>query len=126
MGPAALWPPLMSSYLRMRLGPPDRALLDRPEVRGTLDETFAEGLRQGWRAGAYDRALLRRPWGFPVADVPRPVRLWHGRADWQAPLPGALLLAAVMPTVDLRVLPGTGHLLGFTHAPEILADLTAP
>jgi hypothetical protein len=23
-------------------------------------------------------------------------------------------------------LPGTGHLLGFTHAPEILADLTAP
>jgi pimeloyl-ACP methyl ester carboxylesterase len=126
MGPAALWPPLMSSYLRMRLGPPDRALLDRPEVRGTLDETFAEGLRQGWRAGAYDRALLRRPWGFPVADVPRPVRLWHGRADWQAPLPGALLLAAVMPTVDQRVLPGTGHLLGFTHAPEILADLTAP
>jgi pimeloyl-ACP methyl ester carboxylesterase len=63
-GPVALWPPLMASCLRVRLGPPDRALLDRPEVRRTLDETFAEGLRQGWRPAAYDRALLRRPWGF--------------------------------------------------------------
>ena len=64
--------------------------------------------------------------GVPVADVPRPVRLWHGRADRQAPRPGARLLAAVMPTADLRVLRGTGHLLGLTHASEILTDLTGP
>jgi pimeloyl-ACP methyl ester carboxylesterase len=87
LGPAALRPPLFSSYLRLRLGPPDRELLDRPGVRSTLDETFAEGLRQGWRAGAYDRALLRRPWGFPVSQVPRPVLLWHGCGDWQARCP---------------------------------------
>ncbi len=109
----------------MRLGPPDRALLDRPEVRTALDETFAEGLRQGWRPRAYDRALLRRPWGFPVAEVPRPVQFWHGRADWQAPLPGARLLATTMPTARLRVLSGEGHLLGFDHGAEILTDLTA-
>ncbi len=30
-----------------------------------------------------------------------------------------------MLSADLRVLPGTGHLLWFAHAPEILADLTA-
>ncbi len=64
--------------------------------------------------------------GVPVADVPRPVRLWHGRADWQAPLPGARLLAAVMPTADLRVLRGTGHLLSLTHASKIQTDLTGP
>src|SRR3954454_7672635 len=51
----------------------------------------------------------------PAADVPRPVRLWRGRADWQAPLPGVRLLAAVMPTADLRVLHGTGYLLEFTY-----------
>ncbi|MFD2091717.1 alpha/beta fold hydrolase [Blastococcus deserti] len=125
LGPAALHPPLFSTYLRLRLGPPDRELLDRPEVRSTLDETFSEGLRQGWQAGAYDRALLRRPWGFPVSRVPRPVLLWHGRADWQAPLPGARLLAAAIPTARLSVVPGAGHFLGFTHGREILGELTA-
>ncbi|WP_157936795.1 alpha/beta fold hydrolase [Geodermatophilus chilensis] len=54
------------------------------------------------------------------------MQLWHGRADWQAPLPGARLLAAEMPTAQLRVLPGAGHLLGFHHGAEILTDLTAP
>lgn len=101
MGPAPLWPPLMASHLRRRLRPPDRALLDLPQVRRTLDETFAQELRQGRLAGAYDRAATPAV-GAPVADVPRPVRLQHGRADWQAPLPGARLLAAVMPTADLR------------------------
>ena len=126
LGPAALHPPLFASYLRRRLGPTDRKLLDRPDVRRRLEETFAEGLRQGWRPGAYDRALLRRPWGFAVRQVPRPTQLWHGRADWQAPLPGVRLLAAEMPTAPLRVLPGAGRLLGFHHGAEILTDLTAP
>ncbi len=125
MGPVALRPPWMSAYLRVRLGAPDRALLDRPQVRATLDEAFGEGLRQGWRPAAYDRALVLRPWGFPVSAVPSPVRLWHGSADWQAPLPAARLLAAVMPTARLHVVPGAGHLLGFEHLAEILADLTA-
>ena len=115
----------MASPLRRRLGPPDRVLLDLPQVRRTLDETFAQELRQGRLAGAYDRAATPAV-GVPVADVPRPVRLWHGRADWQAPLPGARLLAAVMPTADLRVLRGTGHLLSLTHASKIQTDLTGP
>ncbi|HEX2073652.1 MAG TPA: alpha/beta fold hydrolase [Geodermatophilus sp.] len=123
-GPTAIRPPLMSSYLRVRLGPPDRRLLGRPEVRSTLDETFAEGLRQGWRSGAYDRALLRRPWGFPLTEVPRPVKFWHGRVDWQAPLPGARLLATAIPMAGLRVLSGEGHFLGFDHGAEILTELS--
>ena len=126
LGPAAAWPPLLARFFQVRLGPPDRALLGRPAVRAALEGTFAEGLRQGWRPAAHDRSLLRRPWGFPVSDVPRPVRIWHGRADWQAPLPGALLLAAMLPDARVRVVPRAGHLLAYSHAAEILADLTAP
>ncbi|MDP9430029.1 MAG: hypothetical protein M3Q47_14670 [Actinomycetota bacterium] len=58
--------------------------------------------------------------------MPRPVQLWHGRADWQAPLAGARLLAAVLPEASLRVLPGAGHFLGFTYGSQILTELTAP
>jgi pimeloyl-ACP methyl ester carboxylesterase len=124
-GPVALWPPLMLTYLWLRLGPSDRAVLRRADVREVLEEMFREGLRQGWRPVAYDRALLLRPWGFPVSEVPRPVRLWQGSADWQAPLVGAQYLAAVMPTAELRVVPRGGHLHAFDHASEILGDLTA-
>ena len=126
LGPTAIRPPLMSSYLRVRLGPPDRRLLGRPEVRSTLDKTFTDGLRQGRGPGAYDRALLRRPWGFPLTEVPRPVEFWHGRVDRQAPLPGARLVATAIPTAGLRVLSAEGHFLGFHHGAEILTDLAAP
>lgn len=125
LGAVAVDPPLMWRYLRVRLSAADRAVLARPEVRDVLVETFGEGVRQGWRPPAYDRALMLRPWGFPVAEVRQPVRLWHGTADWQAPLAGAQLLAALMPTAELRVVRGAGHFLGFDSAPEILRDLVA-
>jgi pimeloyl-ACP methyl ester carboxylesterase len=123
LGAVAVRPAFLLDYLRVRLSAPDRAVMRRPEVAEVLHETFAEGVRQGWRPGAYDRALLLRPWGFPVAEVPRPVVLWHGTADWQAPLVGAQALAAAMPTAELRVVQGAGHFLGFDHAAEVLRDL---
>ncbi len=57
--------------------------------------------------------------------MPRPVEFWHGRADWQAPLPGARLLAAAMPAARLRVLSGEGQFLGLDHGAEILTELSA-
>jgi pimeloyl-ACP methyl ester carboxylesterase len=124
LGAVAVRPTFMLDYLRVRLSAADREVMRRPEVAEVLQATFAEGVRQGWRPGAYDRALLMRPWGFPVAEVPRPVVLWHGSADWQAPLTGARLLSAAVPSAELRVVRGAGHFLGFDHAPEILRDLT--
>ena len=121
--PAALRPAAIPRYLQARLNPADRRVLGRPGVRRILSETFTEGLRNGAAPLAEDRALLFRPWGFPLSSVEQHVHVWHGTQDWQVPAGLGRVLAAMLPRCTAHWLVGEGHFAVFDHAAEVYAEL---
>jgi pimeloyl-ACP methyl ester carboxylesterase len=121
--PAALRPGMIPRYLQVRLNPADRRVLGRPGVRRILSETFTEGLRNGAAPLAEDRALLFRPWGFPLSSVEQHVHVWHGTQDWQVPAGLGRVLVAMLPRCTAHWLAGEGHFAVFDHAAEVYAAL---
>jgi pimeloyl-ACP methyl ester carboxylesterase len=65
------------------------------------------------------------PWGADPATVDQPVLFLHGEADGIAPPSHARWLASRLPAVELRLMPGDGHLSALAHAPDALAWLAA-
>jgi pimeloyl-ACP methyl ester carboxylesterase len=100
--------------------PPDRRWLSMPSVADGAVDDLREGLRNGARGYVHDIELLARPWGFPVEAIRVPVQLWHGDADTVIPLHHGEYLASVIPGATLRVCPGEGHMVLWSHLQEIL------
>ena len=123
--PTALRPAMIPRYLQVRLNAADRRVIGRPAVRRILSETFTEGLRHGSAALAEDRALLFRPWGFPLSAVRQHVDIWHGTQDWMVPVALGRVLGAMLPNASAHWFAGEGHFLVFDHAEEIYRRLRA-
>jgi pimeloyl-ACP methyl ester carboxylesterase len=95
--------------------PPDLAALAGP-YGPWLIATAQDALATG-RAGYVDDDLaFVAPWGFRPADVVAPVLLVHGGLDRLAPSAHSAWLAAHLPTAELDLRPGDGHLSIFTVA----------
>ena len=73
-----------------------------------------------------DYLVCRRPWGFDLAGVGAPVRLWHGRSDRLVPLSHALRLAAALPECETHVSPDGGHFFYGDRIAEIVGPLIKP
>jgi pimeloyl-ACP methyl ester carboxylesterase len=123
LAPVAVRPALIPRYLQLRLNAADRRVIGRPAVRRVLARTFTEGLRNGPAVLAEDRALLFRPWGFPLSAVRQHVDVWHGTQDWQVPAALGAALAAGLPDCTAHWFPGEGHFLVFDHAREVYGTL---
>lgn len=121
--PLAVRPELIPRYLQVRLNRADRRVISRPAVHRVLADTFAEGLRHGSAALAEDRALLFRPWGFPLAQVHQRVHVWHGTQDWQVPVAFGRVLAGMLPSCTPHWIAGEGHFLVFDRAEAIYRTL---
>ena len=104
--------------------PSDRRLLDDPVIGPMVLAGAQESVRPGSRGMAQEmRLLLGRPWGFRPEDVAVPVHLFYGDDDRIVPLPMGEQLAGLLPSAELTVLPGEGHLALFEHWKEILQAL---
>ncbi len=90
-----------------------------PEVAADL----AEAMRAGPRGVREDYRLISGEWDFMPEEVTVPVLAWHGTDDDIVSLHEAQDLYVRLPTAELRVVPGAGHLLVRSHAAQILADL---
>lgn len=103
--------------------PVDQALLARPEIRAMFLASYTEGLRQGVDAFAWEVQLAARPWGFDVAELRVPVRVWHGEEDDSIPPLMGRRLAATIPGAVLHLLPHESHLFFLSRWREIVDDL---
>lgn len=117
--PRWLWRAIM-----LAIPPCDRRALDDP---AELDRAWAgyAGAWIGHRDGVFhDARIYAEPWGFDLADIRVPVRLWHGREDRNFHCSLAEEVAARIPGCHARMLEGEGHysLLMLRHR-EILLDL---
>jgi pimeloyl-ACP methyl ester carboxylesterase len=94
------------------LGPPDEtiALFTRAFLRG------AHGVVADYRALAHD-------WGVTFDGIVAPFNVFHGDADSMVPLRHGEELVARIPSAQLTVWRGEGHLGTITHAGEVLDAL---
>jgi pimeloyl-ACP methyl ester carboxylesterase len=104
------------------LGPPDRAVLARPDMFRLIVDHTAAALEAGVDGMADEVLLLTRPWGFALDAITTPVTLWCGTEDTAAPPAMAEHLAARIPGAELRRIDGEGHLALLDHFAEILAS----
>jgi pimeloyl-ACP methyl ester carboxylesterase len=65
------------------------------------------------------------PWGFDPAQVRAPVLLIHGDRDRMVPRSHSQWLAGRIPTAELRLLSGDGHISALAGAPAALEWLRA-
>ncbi len=83
---------------------------------------------QAFLRGAYgvvaDYAAIARPWGFDVEIIESPLHLFHGDADTMVPLRHSEELAKRVPTAQLTVWPGAGHLGTIKHVDDVLDSLS--
>ena len=105
----------------------DRQMLERPDVRAFLIETFQEGVRQGATRWIADDLRHSRPWPFHLEEIGGvDVRIHHGEADMLVPAHHAKHLAEGIPGSRLHLYPDDGHLSIDKHLKEIVQTLLAP
>jgi pimeloyl-ACP methyl ester carboxylesterase len=115
-------PGLFMRQLEAELSSVDCAVLADPEIRRFALETSRECLRPGVQGVVDEFFIQARPWGFQLAEVRPPVRLWHGEADKLAPVWHSEHISRSVPDGELIVMQGQGHLL-IAALPEIYARL---
>jgi pimeloyl-ACP methyl ester carboxylesterase len=103
----------------------DREMLGDPALRAVMIANATEMWRQGNR-GVYDEALcLARPWGFPIAGVGVPVRIWHGSRDRVVPVGMGRYLERTIPGAIATYYPEEGHHFVYDRWREILSVVVA-
>ena len=89
----------------------DRDVLAEPAVRATLATSVAESVRQGSSGWIADDLAFASSWGFDLASVGVPVRLWQGELDVLVPRAHGEYLARMIPEASFELIPGAGHML---------------
>jgi pimeloyl-ACP methyl ester carboxylesterase len=103
-------PERMHEQFEDELSAPDKAVYANPDTREVVRTMFIESMRQGPRAIVQDYSLYGRPWGFELERITAPVLIWHGDQDEIVPVRHSETIAAAVPTAELSLRKGEGHL----------------
>jgi pimeloyl-ACP methyl ester carboxylesterase len=116
----------LAFFAYVAISPPgDQRIFRQPEMKAMfLEDIFGASRRQA-HAPVLDVRLFLRDWGFALADVKVPIRMWHGDADPIVPFAHAQHLASLLPDAELRVRPGESHLGTLDLAEDVLKTLLA-
>jgi pimeloyl-ACP methyl ester carboxylesterase len=121
----SLRPPRRSKSWMLKLLQPCDAECLRDE---RAFEACFESQRRAWENSAEgvlaDATIFAQRWGFSLAEIDVPVRLWHGKNDRSFSAALAEATAAQIPNCRLRLIQDAGHYsTPIRHMREILADL---
>ncbi|HEX6871464.1 MAG TPA: alpha/beta hydrolase [Micromonosporaceae bacterium] len=106
--------------LEAELTTADHRVVKDIAIRRLLTATYREALREGPHGWIDDVLALRRDWGFSLAGITGPVRLWHGKEDNLAPASHTEWLARQIRRAELVVQAGAAHFGAFEILPEML------
>jgi pimeloyl-ACP methyl ester carboxylesterase len=101
----------------------DRRVIEDIAIRRLLAETFREALRDGPQGWIDDVLAIRRDWGFRLASIVGPVRLWHGREDNIAPASHSEWMARRIQRAEIVVQADAAHFGAVEILPEMLSWL---
>jgi pimeloyl-ACP methyl ester carboxylesterase len=114
-------PGILARQLNRNFPPSDKLLFARSAIRDALLESLAEAFRHGSKGAVDEGNLLTRQWGFELATVAIPVRLWHGEEDRNAPAMMGHFLAAALPNCEATFIASEGHLWPLADPARVLA-----
>ncbi|HEX5117229.1 MAG TPA: alpha/beta hydrolase [Pseudonocardiaceae bacterium] len=84
-----------------------------------------EAMRSGFAGMVDDDLCIARPWGFQLTDVVAPALLTHGLADRMVPCTHSEWVADRLPSAELRLMPGDGHISVLRHGESALEWIAA-
>jgi pimeloyl-ACP methyl ester carboxylesterase len=87
--------------------------------------SLREALRTGVWGCAWDNVAWIGAWDVDPTTVRCPVLLWYGTEDRMASPAHARWFEENLPTAELTMWEGEGHLLAFAHLTEMLGELLA-
>jgi len=104
--------------------PDDQRIMSEPSWQLSHAVGVREALRQGGEGWTDETMAILSPWGFEPEDVKPHVSWWAGEADINCPISAVRRYVARLPSADLHVWEGAGHLRQYLRANEFLTDLT--
>jgi pimeloyl-ACP methyl ester carboxylesterase len=117
------------AFLRLaatQLAEADRRTLAQRDLGRLFVDDFLEAFWQGGVWVGEELALLTRPWGFALAEIRVPVRLFVGGLDRTVPAAAARHQAAAIPGCAVTRYEDEGHFsLLANRLDEVLAELQA-
>jgi pimeloyl-ACP methyl ester carboxylesterase len=106
---------------------------DKKSMEGSFADVIASAIRSGLAVSfdgwVDDDVAFTKPWGFDLATITRPVKIWQGDQDYMVPHAHSHWLKKHIPTAELTFIPGQGHVTllvdytekVFAQAKELLA-----
>jgi pimeloyl-ACP methyl ester carboxylesterase len=103
----------------------DKRVFRRPEMKAMFIDDLLQASMYQAQAPLLDLILFTRDWGFSLADIRVPIRMWHGDHDNIVPIAHALHLSTRIPDCNLHIRHGESHLGALDAAEEIFSELLA-
>jgi len=94
-----------------------------------IASAIRSGLAVSFDGWVDDDVAFTKPWGFELATITKPVKIWQGDQDYMVPHSHSHWLKKHIPTAELTFIPGQGHVTllvdytdkVFAQAKELLA-----
>ncbi|MET8140681.1 alpha/beta hydrolase [Sphaerisporangium sp. NPDC005288] len=103
----------------------DRRIVMNAVVRKSLTQGYEIALKSSFGGWVDDAVAFRNPWGFDLALISAPVRLWHGADDIFSPVSHTGWLAEKIRGAEPLIQQGVGHFSAIYALPSLLTWLTA-
>jgi pimeloyl-ACP methyl ester carboxylesterase len=106
---------------------------DKKSMEGSFADVIASAIRSGLAVSfdgwVDDDVAFTKPWGFDLATITKPVKIWQGDQDYMVPHAHSHWLKKHISTAELTFIPGQGHVTllvdytdkVFAQAKELLA-----
>lgn len=101
----------------------DQRIMLEPSWQRSHRTGVSEALCQGGEGWTDETIAILAPWGFEPEDVKPHVAWWAGEADINCPIAAVRRYVDRLPSADLHVWEGAGHLRQYLRAGEFLPDL---
>lgn len=100
---------------------------DKAVIEGAFADEMAVTMRKGLAVSfdgwIDDDIAFIQPWGFSLAEIAKPVKIWQGDQDLMVPHAHSYWLEKHIPGAKLNFVPGHGHISLITeYRDEILAQ----
>jgi pimeloyl-ACP methyl ester carboxylesterase len=106
---------------------------DKKSMEGSFADVIASAIQSGLAVSfdgwVDDDVAFTKPWGFDLATITKPVKIWQGDQDFMVPHAHSHWLKKHISTAELTFIPGQGHVTllvdytdkVFAQAKELLA-----
>jgi len=101
----------------------DQRIMLEPSWQESHSIGVREALRQGGEGWTDETLAVLSPWGFDPEEVKPHVAWWAGEADINCPIAAVRRYVDRLPSAELHVWEGAGHLRQYLRAGEFLSDL---